>query len=364
MGVEEQDVQQPEGGAGKPDAASAKPPPPESDQQKPSKPRVSTCSTDKDDGLALCRVCHCVEPDLRGESALTFLGIVPPSPDPSADKDPSNDTTTKTSTSKDAPTFLEFISPEGEIFKCATDIESGHLQRQDDVVNLGCSCKNELALAHYACALKWFISHGSTVCEICGNVATNVRPEDFNMVLASLKDYEALRERTSTGDLSYLHYRADAFVDPVALAAVRRQRLCEISSWFNPHNTHFVFSQRHNNEEVPVSPSNNSADYSVTAARAAHARRKFGTSGAFVAIALGFVLLAWFVAPHVGKRAAAIILHMLLGGLCSLTIIISLRFVFPRMQFGSIRCWAILFVSWFLVFGVWASRTRTSRRAS
>ena len=196
------------------------------------------------------------------------------------------------------------------------------------------------------------------------------------MVLASLKDYEALRERTSTGDLSYLHYRADAFVDPVALAAVRRQRLCEISSWFNPHNTHFVFSQRHNNEEVPVSPSNNSVDYSVTAARAAHARRKFGTSGAFVAIALGFVLLAWFVAPHVGKRAAAIILHMLLGGLCSLTIIISLRFwcvictilvhlqVFPRIQFGSIRCWAILFVSWFLVFGVWASRTRTSRRAS
>ncbi|XP_037488311.1 uncharacterized protein LOC119366646 isoform X2 [Triticum dicoccoides] len=325
MGVEEQHVQQPDGGR-KPDAAAAKSPTPEHGQQKPSNPRVSTCSTDKDDGLALCRVCHCVEPDLRGESALGFLGIVPPSPDPSVNKDPSNDTT-KTSTSKDAPTFLEFISPEGEIFKCATDIESGHLQRQDDVVNLGCSCKNELALAHYACALKWFISHGSTVCEICGNVATNVRPEDFNMVLASLKDYEALRERTSTRDLSYLHYRADAFVDPVALAAVRRQRLCEISSWFNPHNTHFVFSQRHNNEEVPVSPSNNSVDYSVTAARAAHARRKFGTSGAFVAIALGFVLLAWFVAPHVGKRAAAIILHMLLGGLCSLTIIISLRFV-------------------------------------
>ncbi|XBI97203.1 hypothetical protein VPH35_033384 [Triticum aestivum] len=246
MGVEEQVVQQPDGG-GKPDAATAKSPTPEHGQQKPSSPRVSTCSTDKDDGLALCRVCHCVEPDLRGESALGFLGIVPPSPDPSCtrtDKDPSNDAAKK-STSKDSsnvPTFLEFISPEGEIFKCATDIESGHLQRQDDVVNLGCSCKNELALAHYACALKWFISHGSTVCEICGDVATNVRPEDFNMVLASLKDYEALRERTSTGDLSYLHYRADALVDPVALAAVRRQRLCEISSWFNPHNTHFVFS--------------------------------------------------------------------------------------------------------------------------
>uniref|UniRef100_A0A453DLU0 RING-CH-type domain-containing protein n=1 Tax=Aegilops tauschii subsp. strangulata TaxID=200361 RepID=A0A453DLU0_AEGTS len=352
MGVEEeQDVQQPDAGAGKPDAA--KPPPLENNQQKPSDPRTSTCSTDKDDGLALCRVCHCVEPDLRGESALGFLGIVPPSPDP---KDSAN-----------APTFLEFISPEGEIFKCATDIESGPLHPQDDIVTLGCSCKNELALAHYACALKWFISHGSTVCEICSDIATNVRPEDFNTVLASLKDYEALRERTSTGDLSYLHYRAEASVDPAALAAVRRQRLCEISSWFNPHNAHFVFSQsqRHsNNEEVPVSPSNNSADYSVSAWGPAHGGPSVGSTGAFVAIALAFVILAWFVAPHVGKRAAAIILHMLLGGLCSLTIIISLRFVFPRIQFGSMRYWGILFVSWFLVFGVWASRTRTIRRNS
>uniref|UniRef100_A0ACD5WZE3 Uncharacterized protein n=1 Tax=Avena sativa TaxID=4498 RepID=A0ACD5WZE3_AVESA len=360
MGLGEQDVQP--GGGRKPDAIKS--PAPDSDL-KPGTPRVSDCSTDKDYGLSLCRVCHCAEPDLRGESALGFLGIVPPSPSPSlcADKDLRNDAT-KTSTSKggsnDAPTFLEFISPEGEIFVCATDLESGPLHRQDDVVNLGCSCKNELSLAHYACALKWFVSHGSTVCEICGTVAANVRPEDFNKILASLKDYEALKERTSTGELSYLHYSADASVDPVALAAIRRQRLCEISSWFNPQNTHMVFSQR-DNEEPPVSPSNISVEHGVVAARAAHARRTLGGTGAFVAIALGFVVLAWFVAPHVGKKAAAICLHMLLGGLCSLTIIISLRFVFPRVQFGSMRCWAILFVSWFLVFGVWASRTRNVR---
>ncbi|XP_047075595.1 uncharacterized protein LOC124685301 [Lolium rigidum] len=359
MSLEEHDVQPDSGG--KPDAIK---PPTLDNDQKPSTPRVSTCSTDKDYGLPLCRVCHCVEPDLRGESALGFLGIVPPSPNPSCavrtdEKDSSNDAA-RGSTCKDAPTFLEFISPEGEIFVCATDVESGPLRRQDDVVTLGCSCKNELALAHYACALKWFVSHGSTVCEICGNVAANVRPEDFNKVLASLKDYEALKERTSTGELSYLRYSADAVVDPIALAAIRRQRLCEISSWFNPHSTHVVFSQRYN-EEPPVSPSNNSVEHSVVAARAAYARRSLGGTGAFVAVALGFVILAWFVAPHVGKKAAAICLHMLLGGLCSLTIIISLRFVFPRIQFGSMRCWAILFVSWFLVFGVWASRTRKLR---
>jgi hypothetical protein len=254
-----------------------------------------------------------VEPDLRGESALGFLGIVPPSPNPSCavrtdEKDSSNDAA-RGSTCKDAPTFLEFVSPEGEIFVCATDVESGSLRRQYDVVTLGCSCKNELALAHYACALKWFVSHGSTVCEICGNVAANVRPEDFNKVLASLKDYEALKERTSTGELSYLRYSADAVVDPIALAAIRRQRLCEISSWFNPHSTHVVFSQRYN-EEPPVSPSNNSVEHSVVAARAAYARRSLGGTGAFVAVALGFVVLAWFVAPHVGKVSIPQNLHL------------------------------------------------------
>jgi hypothetical protein len=135
-----------------------------------------------------------------------------------------------------------------------------------------------------------------------------MRPEDFNKVLASLKDYEALKERTSTGELSYLHYRADAVVDPIALAAIRRQRLCEISSWFNPHSTHVVFSQRYN-EEPPVSPSNNSVEHSVVAARAAYARRSLGGTGAFVAVALGFVVLAWFVAPHVGKVSIPQNLH-------------------------------------------------------
>ncbi|KQJ85514.1 uncharacterized protein LOC100846573 [Brachypodium distachyon] len=360
MSLNEQDVQ-PDGSA-KPVAIKS---PASDSDQKPSNPRVSNCSTDKDYGLSLCRVCHCAEPDLRGESALGFLGIVPPYPETSCartDKDSSNDAT-KTSTSKggsDAPSFLEFISPEGEIFVCATDVESGPMHRQDAVVNLGCSCKNELALAHYACALKWFISHGSTVCEICGSVASNVRPQDFNKVLASVKDYEALRERTSTGELSYLQYMPDASVDPVALAAIRRQRLCEISSWFNPHNSHAAVYQGQT-VQSPVSPGNNSVEHSVVAPRPARVSLNLEGTGVYVALALGFVVLAWLIAPRVGKKAAAICLHMLLGGLCSLTIIISLRFVFPRIQFGSLRRWAILFVAWFLIFGVWASRTHNIR---
>nr|CAB3488781.1 unnamed protein product [Digitaria exilis] len=276
------------------------------DHHKPGTPRVSSCSTDKDAGLSLCRVCHCVEPDLRGESALGFLGIVPPSA-PKIEND-----ATKTSTSKDAinestkdgtnvTRFIEFISPEGEIFVCATDVESGPLHQQDHLVDLGCSCKNELALAHYACALKWFISHGSTVCEICGSVAANVRPDDFNKVLASLKDYEALRERTSTGELSFLQHAPGTGVDPDAVAAIRRQRLSEISSWFNPHNSQMAVSQGHI-DQLPLSPSNNSVlEHSVVAVRRIHTRWSLESTGVLVAIGLAVIVLAWLVAPHVGK---------------------------------------------------------------
>ncbi|XP_066345018.1 uncharacterized protein [Miscanthus floridulus] len=310
----------------------------------PGIPRVSSCSTDNDSGLPLCRVCHCVEPDLRGESALGFLGIAPPSP-PRTD----TDSTTTTSTSKDAitgpkddaasaPRFVEFVSPEGEIFVCATDVESGPLHQQDHLVDLGCSCNNDLALAHYACALKWFIIHGSTTCEICGTVAANVRPDDFNKVLASLKDYEALRERTSTGEISYLQHGADTGVDPDAVAAIRRQRLSEISSWFNPHNSHVAVAQGHIDQpQPPLSPTNNSVlEHSVVAATWVHTRWSLESTGVFVATCLVVIILAWLVAPHVGK-------------------------VFPRIQYGSMQYWAILFVSWFLVFGVWASRTRSAR---
>lgn len=368
MSLKEQNVQ-PDHGSGEPDAVKS---PTSDNDHQPSIPRVSNCSTDKDSGLSLCRVCHCAEADLGGESALGFLGIVPPSRDPSCgnttDKD-SSDGASKTSTSKDgtaskdgcnAPGSVKFVGPAGEIFVCATDVESGPLHQQDDLMDLGCSCKNELALAHYACALKWFISHGSTVCEICGNAASNVKPADFNKILASLKEYEALRERTSTGELSYLHYEEDTGVDPDAVAAIRRQRLSEISSWFNPHNSHVAVPQGHI-EQPPVSPSNNSVEHSVVAVRAVHTRWSLEGTGVFVVIGLGVVVLAWLVASHVGKKAAVICLHMLLGGLCALTIIISLRFVFPRIQYGSMRCWAILFMFWFLVFGIWAARTHSIR---
>ncbi|CAL9083163.1 unnamed protein product [Musa acuminata var. zebrina] len=43
---------------------------------------------------------------------------------------------------------------------------------------LGCSCKNDLAIAHKLCAEKWFKIKGNKTCEICGSTAQNVVVSD------------------------------------------------------------------------------------------------------------------------------------------------------------------------------------------
>ncbi|GMG99839.1 hypothetical protein Nepgr_001679 [Nepenthes gracilis] len=225
--------------------------------------RASTASgesTEKDLGMATCRVCHCAESDKQGDAVLHFLGISPLLQQSHRDengsmpnskkalKDVKGDLTLDRD-GKLGSDFVDFISPEGEIFVCNTDIEMGPCHHQDTLIELGCSCKSDLALVHYACALKWFINHGSTVCEICGCVATNIRSADFRRVLASLKEYEELRERTASGtpNPAQLHY--DSGIDPDAVAAIRRRRLSDISLWFNPHNNDL---RNNNNNSAPT----------------------------------------------------------------------------------------------------------------
>ncbi|KAL1210029.1 hypothetical protein V5N11_020590 [Cardamine amara subsp. amara] len=41
-------------------------------------------------------------------------------------------------------------------------------------IELGCSCKEDLAVAHRQCAETWFKIKGDKVCEICQSVARNV----------------------------------------------------------------------------------------------------------------------------------------------------------------------------------------------
>ncbi|XAR65887.1 hypothetical protein NMG60_11011881 [Bertholletia excelsa] len=41
-------------------------------------------------------------------------------------------------------------------------------------VELGCSCKDDLAAAHKQCAEAWFKIRGNRICEICGSTACNI----------------------------------------------------------------------------------------------------------------------------------------------------------------------------------------------
>lgn len=326
-------------------------------------------SVDTETSIATCRVCHCTESDKRGDAALGFLGITPPSR-----QEIQNDEDLKPTGKRLLGEFdsdksfdknvekqygvIEFVSPKGEIFICNADLEMGSYQLENRLIELGCSCKSDLALVHYACALKWFVNHGSTVCEICGNVARNIRIADFKKVVVSLKDYEALRERTASGDPNPAQVHSSLGVDPDAIAAVRRQRLSEISLWFNPHN----MSNNSNSASLVVSdqPLTSLSEEVVPSENPA---TKWAVEGTGILLATGLltITLAWLIAPRVGKKTAKSGLHILLGGICALAVVVFFRFfVLTRIKYGPARYWAILFVFWFLVFGIWASRTHAA----
>ncbi|KAF6137616.1 hypothetical protein GIB67_036199 [Kingdonia uniflora] len=385
----------------------------------------SRCSTDNESDVVTCRVCQCSESDTRGEAALGFLDIIPP---PTVTRKTggeqhcnSNEVVYRDEGGGKETGVIEFVSPKGEIFICHTDIEKGSNTHEDTLIDLGCSCKNDLSLAHYACALKWFITHGSTDCEICGSVAKNVRPADFKKVLASLSDYETLIERTGAGEPTLTQVQTNLDVDPDAVAAIRRQRLSEISLWFNPRTSSPSTVIERDIDPVSIDPVRGALPVE-------HPATKWAVEGTGILVATGLltVTLAWLIAPRVGKKTAKNGLHILLGGICALTVVIFLRFigrmcnyerweldgrslennnrennnhvrsigvlvvwwssnfeqrnlklgkrinkadvfflsveevVLTRIRYGPARYWAILFVFWFLVFGIWASRTHSA----
>ncbi|WOL15634.1 hypothetical protein Cni_G24415 [Canna indica] len=329
--------------------------------------KTSDSSIDKDVGITLCRVCHCSESDIRGDAALEFLHIIPPSQEfPELDINGNSEDklsgkltvkgTTNNKISQEDRDLVQFVSPEGEIFVCSTDVESGSYLHHDAIINLGCSCKNDLSHAHYACALKWFISRGSTVCEICGSVAKSVRITDFRKVVASLKDYEELRDRTVTGEPTCIHVGLNPGIDPDAVAAIRRQRLSEISLWFNPQNNSATIPHE-NVDELPYNSTENVVTTETQINKSALER-----TGILVTTGLLTVILLWFIAPRVGKQGAKFGFDILLGGLCALAVVIFVRFVArTRFKHGLSHYWAIVLVFWFLGFTIWASRTHSVR---
>ncbi|KAE8684921.1 hypothetical protein F3Y22_tig00111105pilonHSYRG00729 [Hibiscus syriacus] len=56
-------------------------------------------------------------------------------------------------------------------------------QECDLPIELGCSCKDDLAAAHKQCAEAWFKIKGNRICEICGTTARNVAgPDELEMM--------------------------------------------------------------------------------------------------------------------------------------------------------------------------------------
>lgn len=258
---------------------------------------------------ASCRVCQCTESDRRGDAVLGFLGITPPimearksdgdsKPEKQSVENVDGCSVLKKTVKRDSGS-IEFIGPNGEVFVCKTDIEMGSCHHEDALVELGCSCKSDLALVHYACALKWFVSHGSTVCEICGCIAENIRTDDFRKVVSSLKEYEALRERTASGEPNPMQTHASADIDPDAVAAVRRQRLSEISLWFSPHN----YSSNNNSTVASQVVSEHLNTISENVVHAENPATRWAVEGTGILLATGLltVTLACLIAPRVGK---------------------------------------------------------------
>ncbi|KAF8046638.1 hypothetical protein N665_3563s0004 [Sinapis alba] len=59
-------------------------------------------------------------------------------------------------------------------------------------IELGCSCKDDLAVAHRQCAETWFKIKGDKICEICQSVARNVGGAN-EMVMLTVVDERELR---------------------------------------------------------------------------------------------------------------------------------------------------------------------------
>ncbi|GAU19711.1 hypothetical protein TSUD_78360 [Trifolium subterraneum] len=50
------------------------------------------------------------------------------------------------------------------------------------LMDMGCGCKGDTAVAHYCCILKWRLRHPKTECEICGCERKNIREVDCEYV--------------------------------------------------------------------------------------------------------------------------------------------------------------------------------------
>lgn len=68
---------------------------------------------------------------------------------------------------------VHFGKEERDCRICHLSLESAN-NESGVPIELGCSCKDDLAAAHKHCAEAWFKIKGNTTCEICNSIARNV----------------------------------------------------------------------------------------------------------------------------------------------------------------------------------------------
>lgn len=84
-----------------------------------------------------------------------------------------------------------------------------HLGLSSGSIELGCACKQDLALCHRKCAEEWFKIRGNTVCEICGETAKNVHlPEPTNPAAAAAQHHLETAEPYSSSHREFANATA------------------------------------------------------------------------------------------------------------------------------------------------------------
>nr|GLL40303.1 uncharacterized protein LOC109153434 [Ipomoea trifida] len=74
-------------------------------------------------------------------------------------------------------TKLHFLRTDRDCRICHLSMDSENQEPSGTggvFIELGCSCKDDLAAAHKHCAEAWFKIKGNRICEICGSIASNV----------------------------------------------------------------------------------------------------------------------------------------------------------------------------------------------
>ncbi|CAH2073956.1 unnamed protein product [Thlaspi arvense] len=68
---------------------------------------------------------------------------------------------------------VHLSQPDKDCRICHMSLDAANLE-SGVPIELGCSCKDDLAAAHKHCAETWFKIKGNKICEVCGSIAGNV----------------------------------------------------------------------------------------------------------------------------------------------------------------------------------------------